>query len=109
MNPGYPEYHADHPDFLKFRLQELEEAETGAKHEDKPSQIQDQELEEQLQAMTGGHLDQLDSKRAMMGGARAEPLISSGEYNTEEQADDLMFTSMKIHLYGTNRVDFLTS
>jgi len=94
VNPGYPEYHADHPDFLKFRLQELEEAETGAKHEDKPSQIQDQELEEQLQAMTGGHLDQLDSKRAMMGGARAEPLISSGEYNTEEQADDLMFTTI---------------
>jgi len=100
VNPGYPEYLGNHPDFLKFRLQELEETETGANHEDKPSslpsQIKDEELEEQLQAMTGGHLDQLDSKRALMGGARAEPLVASefGEYNTEEQADDLMFTTI---------------
>ena len=105
VNPGYPEYYGEHPDFLKFRLQELEESKPGpethgqvSKAAQQPLPAQDQELEEQLQAMTAnlGHSGQSDSKRAMVGGVRAEPLIASeygGEYTQEEQADDLLFTS----------------
>jgi len=106
VNPGYPEYYGEHPDFLKFRLQELEESKPGpethgqaAEAAQQPLPAQDQELEEQLQAMTAnlGHSGQSDSKRAMVGGVRAEPLIASeygGEYTQEEQADDLLFTTI---------------
>jgi len=106
VSPGQPEYYAEHPDFLQFRLQELEEDQKGAKQpeqlekkDEQPSHTQDQELEHQLEAMTGNipHGEQSDSKRGLLGGGvRAEPLISGefGEYGEEERSDDLFFTTI---------------
>jgi len=115
VSPGQPEYYGEHPDFLKFRLQELEEGQTrqaGQAHKQQPEQpanlvhqtphVQNQELEHQLQAMTGNvfpeHTEQSDTKRAILGGGgvRAEPLIAGefGEYGEEERADDLFFTTI---------------
>lgn len=103
VSPGQEEYFGEHPDFLKFRLQELEEGKPGPEHPvqvahpaEQPIHVQ--ELEDQLHAMTGntGHAEQSDTKRALGGGVRAEPLIASefGEYGEEERADDLFFTTI---------------
>ena len=80
VSPGYKEYYSDHPDFLKFHLQALEEGQT------------DRELEQQLEAMVGAGED---AKRALEGGVRAEPLVAAEftEYGEDNRTDDLFFTS----------------
>jgi len=81
VSPGYKEYYSDHPDFLKFHLQALEEGQT------------DKELEQQLEAMVGAGED---AKRALEGGVRAEPLVAAEftEYGEDNRTDDLFFTTI---------------
>jgi len=91
VSPAYPEYYGNHPDFLKFRLQELEEGVDAQKEPAKEGH--DYALEEQLQSMiVQPEEEQIDAKRSMLRGAMAEPLIS--HIGQEDAEDDLYFTSI---------------
>lgn len=87
VNPGVKEFRAPEPDFLQYRLEELDEADPG-----------NIALEEELQSILGGAgADDgpaaLADKRGMLGAPRAAPLIE--EIYQEEKSDDFLFTCKK--------------
>lgn len=87
VNPGLEEFRAPDPDFLQYRLEELDQAE--------PANLA---LEEELQSILGGagpedgHQAPAD-KRGLLGGPRAAPLVE--EIYNEENTDDFLFTCKK--------------
>jgi len=86
VNPGLEEFRAAEPDFLQYRLEELDEAEAG-----NPA------LEEELQAILGGAQPEEGppapaDKRGLLGGPRADPLVE--ESYMQENSDDFLFTSI---------------
>ena len=90
VNPGLSEFRAADPDFLQYRLEELDEAE--------PDNLA---LEEELQAILGG-AEAEDGppapadKRGLLGGPRVAPLVE--ETYHDENSDDLLFTCKTDHL-----------
>ena len=87
VNPGLEEFRAPDPDFLQYRLEELDQAD--------PANLA---LEEELQSILGGAGPEGGNpapadKRGLIGGPRAAPLVEE-TYN-EENTDDFLFTCKK--------------
>ena len=91
VNPGLEQFRAAEPDFLQYRLEELDEAEPG-----------DPALEEELLAILGGAQPKEGppapaDKRGLLGGPRTDPLVE--ESYQQENSDDFLFTCKKEHLH----------
>jgi len=94
VNPESQLFGDQNPDFLQYRLEELDEAPQEA-NKDLSASNDVAGLEEQLQSILGSYSDQEEAaadKRAMMGAIRAAPLVAE-EYQ-EERSDDFFFTSI---------------
>ena len=90
VNPGLEQFRAAEPDFLQYRLEELDEAEPS-----NPA------LEEELLAILGGAQPEEGppapaDKRGLLGGPRADPLVE--ESYQQENSDDFLFTCKNLHL-----------
>ena len=87
VNPGLAEFRAPDPDFLQYRLEELDPLEPG-----------NLALEEELQSILGGAGPDDGpppaDKRGLLGGPRAAPLVE--EIYKEENSDDFLFTCKNI-------------
>jgi len=96
VNPESQVFGDQNPDFLQYRLEELDEA--PAHVDISADNLADNDvagLEEQLQSILGSYSDQEEAaadKRAMLGAIRAAPLVAE-EYQ-EERSDDFLFTSI---------------
>jgi len=92
VNPGMGEYKETNPDFLQYRLEELDQPPEEVQGQD------DAQFEEELQSILGSvsDLDDRDpapaDKRGMLGLVRAAPL--QYEQYDEENSDDFFFTSL---------------
>ena len=97
VNPGMKEYGAKNPDFLQYRLEELDQPESAADPVAGAAEDGDDQLEEELQSILGalssGEPSAAD-KRGMLGVVRAAPLIA----DQEEGSDDFFFTC-KLYIY----------
>ena len=96
VNPGVGEYKETDPDFLQYRLEELDHPPAEVHGQD------DEQFEEELQSILGSvsDLDDRDpapaDKRGMLGIVRAAPLHY--EQYDEEKSDDFFFTCKLIYL-----------
>ena len=84
VNPGLAEFRAPDPDFLQYRLEELD---TNI-----PSNNNNMKLEEELRSILGGAEPGAADKRGMLSAARTAPLIEEA-YGETDEAEDFIFTS----------------
>ena len=100
VNPGMGEYKETNPDFLQYRLEELDQPPEEVQGQD------DAQFEEELQSILGSvsDLDDRDpapaDKRGMLGLVRAAPL--QYEQYDEENSDDFFFTCKMKEFHVTN-------
>jgi len=96
VHPGLPEFYKEHPDFLQYNLEEMDEGlhtpESSGPHWAPGHRIDGEDLEHQLQAIQE-HQDLVDTKRAQEG-PRADPLVYDLYGQQGEQNDDLLFTTI---------------
>jgi len=85
VNPGLAEFRAPDPDFLQYRLEELD---TNI-----PSNNNNMKLEEELRSILGGAEPGAADKRGMLAAARTAPLIEEA-YGETDEAEDFIFTSI---------------
>jgi len=88
VNPGHPEFYRDHPDFLQFGLQALDDSQSPYNDQDSTQgDILEQELEAVLGVPRGAGVQ--DIKRARLE-PQALPLV--GDY--KEEGEDAMITTI---------------
>jgi len=94
VHPGHPEFFREHPDFLQFRLQELDDklkpGREGEGREEGEGELLERQLEAILQTM--GHQGVPDMKRAMAE-PQALPYMAMGE-GDQDKEQDFMFTTI---------------
>jgi len=96
VHPGLPEFYKEHPDFLQYNLEEMEEGhhtpESSGPKWAPGYHIEGEDLEHQLQAIQE-HQDLIDTKRAQEG-PRADPLVYNLYGQQGEGNDDFLFTTI---------------
>jgi len=92
VNPGHPEFYRDHPDFLQFRLQALDDSQSpysDSRDGARQGEILERELEAVLGMGGGSGLGVQDIKRA-----RLEPQALPLMGDNREEGEDAMITTI---------------
>ena len=102
VNPSLAEFRAPDPDFLQYRLEELD---TNIPNNNNNNN--NMKLEEELRSILGGAEPGAADKRGMLAAARTAPLIEEA-YGETEEAEDFIFTSTTLANSSTLQTQILT-
>ena len=103
VNPSLAEFRAPDPDFLQYRLEELD---TNIPNNNNNNN-NNMKLEEELRSILGGAEPGAADKRGMLAAARTAPLIEEA-YGETEEAEDFIFTSTTLANSSTLQTQILT-
>ena len=103
VNPSLAEFRAPDPDFLQYRLEELDTNIPNIINNNNNNM----KLEEELRSILGGAEPGAADKRGMLAAARTAPLIEEA-YGETEEAEDFIFTSTTLANSSTLQTQILT-
>ena len=103
VNPSLAEFRAPDPDFLQYRLEELDTNIPNIINNNNNNM----KLEEELKSILGGAEPGAADKRGMLAAARTAPLIEEA-YGETEEAEDFIFTSTTLANSSTLQTQILT-